>query len=633
MIGFPLPARRGLAQAIRAVILAGAVATALSACADSSYFLSDSERDELYGLELLIGNLELPEGALLVPGAAIRPRISLAAGVAAPASLSLELIPAGGGGALRTGLSLGKPDPASGKTLPLLGRDAFVESMLDLLPPIAVPSGLEPGAYYLELRALGRDGMELAVISRAVFVAAREPAAASIAIYPGVVRPGGMLLLVADVDTAGFDPWIRWSAQGVVLSEGYASKGYARLLWRAPTEAVASTLTFEWFPATPHRTGLTGVLKEKVSILVSAKPTPATDEFADSRNFERLFHLEGDFLEAKGSLEALVSGSPLPDAWSGGVGYRFGQGQGFSMTLDESPRNPGFSLVARLGIDRGAAGTVIGVANGKGAVVVVARDGRLFLELPGRTGDLAVPGPAIPARVFTLSTSVVPVAKRLSVSWHIDGLPVQTAWFEIDAGEWGPYDRFTVGGAAGFYDEAGLWRSPEPRAAYPAWARNQAARYGSALLAAEGFETLAVPESFTRSSGAQATSEGLALDPGASAWLARSFPVSVPLRVRFEGDAVLALAAPGGALLATISSDGMVRFPEAGPASILDPTGGFVISVDGGALSVSSDRSAARAVAPFDGESLALGFVASGGRSFVRRFTILSETTVDSVGK
>ncbi|HOX18941.1 MAG TPA: hypothetical protein PKW82_10825, partial [Spirochaetales bacterium] len=105
MTGFPFAARRGLSQAIRASILAGAVAAGLLACADSSYFLSDSERDELYGLELLIGNLELPEGALLVPGTAIRPRISLADGVAAPAGLSLELVATGGEGALRSNLS------------------------------------------------------------------------------------------------------------------------------------------------------------------------------------------------------------------------------------------------------------------------------------------------------------------------------------------------------------------------------------------------------------------------------------------------------------------------------------------------------------------------------------------------
>jgi len=633
MAKFPLMARRGFSRTIRASILAGAVATGLLACADSSYFLSDSERDELYGLELLIGNLEMPDGALLVPGAAIKPRISLADGVAAPAGLSLELVAVGGASVLRSTLSMGTPDPEPGDAPPQLGRNLAVESMLDKLPSFALPSGLEPGAYYLELRAVGRDGTERAAISRAVFVATREPAAASIAVYPGVVRPGGMLLLVADADADGFDPWVRWSAQGVVLSEGYASKGYARLLWRAPTEAVASTLAFEWFPSVPHRSGLGGVLKEKVSILVPAKAAPVGDEFADAASFERLFRLEGDFLEAKGSVEAEISGSPLPDAWSGGIGFRFDQGEGFSTPLDAFAGNLAFSLVARLAIDRAASGPVIGVGNGEGAVVVSVRDGRLYLELPGRAGDLALPGPALPARVFTLSASVVPVAKRLSISWHIDGSPSQSALFDIDAGEWAPFDRFTVGGAAGLYDEAGVWRSPEPRAAYPAWARNQAAKYGAALLAAEGFESPSVPDSVTRSSGVQATSEGLALDPGASAWLVRTFPVSAPLRVRFDGDAVLALALPGGSVLATISPDGIVRLPDGRMPASLDPTGGLVISVDRGTLSVSSDRSAARAVASFAGEELALGFIAPDVRSFVRHVSVLSETPVDSVGK
>ena len=633
MTGFPFAARRGLSQAIRASILAGAVAAGLLACADSSYFLSDSERDELYGLELLIGNLELPEGALLVPGTAIRPRISLADGVAAPAGLSLELVATGGEGALRSNLSTELSGSGPDKAPPLLGQDVAVDSLLDNLPSMAVPSGLEPGAYYLELRALGRDGVERASISRPVFVVAREPAAASIAVYPGVVRPGGMLLLVAEVDDSTFDPWVRWSANGSVLSEGYASKGYARLLWRAPTEAVASTISFEWFPSVPHRPGLEGVLKEKVSILVPAKAAPVAEEFADTRGFELLFRLEGDFLEAKGGIEAEVSGPTLPDAWSGGVGFRFGQGEGFSVPLEDFAGNLAFSLVARLALDRGALGPVIGVGGGEESVVVGVREGRLYLELPGRAGELAIPGPTLPSRVFTLSASVVPVAKRLSVSWHIDGSPAQSALVDIDSGAWGRFDRFTVGGAAGLYDEAGVWRAPEPRAMYPAWARSQAARYGAALLAAEGFESLSVPDSVTRSSGVQATPEGLALEPGAGAWLSRTFPVSAPLRVRFDGDAVLALAAPGGAVIATASPDGLVRFPDGSVVAALDPAGGLVISVDRGVLSVSGDRSDARAVTPFGGAELAIGFIAPEGRSFVRHVSVLSETPVDSAGK
>lgn len=603
----------------------------LFACADSAYFLSDSERDELYGLDLFVAGLRMPEAVLLVPGAAIKPTMSLAKGVPAPASLSLELVGVEGESAKRSSFIAGAGSSVPDESSPLLGHDVTVESLLEPLPSLIVPSGLEPGAYYLELRALDRDGMERASISRPVFLASRDPAEASIAVYPGVVRPGGMLLLVADFDDEGFDPWVRWSAQGVVLAEGYASKGFDRLLWRAPLEPVASALAFEWFPFAPHRPGLEGVLKEKVSILVPAKANLFGDEFLDSDGFVRLFHLDGDLLDSTGGAEAETNGSPVPDAWSGGLGYRFGQGEGFAVPVGAVPLNAAFSLVSRLALDRDAVGRVIGIEGDADEIAVVVREGRLFLEAPGHSGEGALAGPPVPARPFTLVTSVLPVGKRFLVSWQLDGLPAAASFMDADAATTGPFTRFSVGGAAGLYDEAGLWSKGDARTVYPAWARRQVAEHGTGLLEAEGFESLSVPDSFGGSSGLVSGPEGLVVDRGEVAWLARAFPALPPFRVRFEGDASLALAVPGGEALVAISADGVVRKPDGGVAGVLDPSGGYVVWVDRGVLNVSSDGSSPLAVCAFAGTELAVGFGGQADRSMLRRVSVLAEKSAESV--
>ena len=619
----------------RAVILAGAVIAAAAACEDSSLFLTASERDELYGLDLLVSDATLSDGAIILPGTGIAARVALADGVSTPVGLSLVLLDAGGYEIARTDYLQGEvPAAAAGdpQTPIELGRNATVGALLGGLPAVTVPADLEPGRYLLELSATGTDGSEVAAVSREIFLAASKPAAPVLSILPGVAKPGSMLLLVAESDPGYPDAWGRWSSQGAVLSEGKVSDGFDRLLWRTPVEPAASSIEFEWFPFPPARKDFGSPVIERISVLVPGRGAAASDEFDDSEGFAALYRLEGDFSEALGRAESRPRGRALPDAWSGGLGFRFRTGEGFDAPVGELAHRA-FALVARVDLDADPSGVIASFGTDAGRMAVSAVDGLLAIELPGQD---ALVGPPAPGRPFTVAASFLPLDSGTFVSLSVDGKVAKVFRSPLDPSAWPSEGSLEVGGASGFYDAAGLWVPPDGVSAYPAWARRTVASRSSQVLVAEGFESPVVPATFVPDDSIASTGEGLEIGAGATARLVAEFDPAERFRVSWDGSATLVAFDGHGSTLCSIDREGAVRVPGADSPGTLDPSAGFVFSLDGGRLAVSSgDASPIRIPTAETGSDLRIsfGFKAGGGGSTLRRLAILRDATAYASGK
>ncbi len=117
--------------------------------------------------------------------------------------------------------------------------------------PMDLPEDLEDGVYTLNFTVL--DGSEvLHEESRYLYVVSGVFEVESLETYPPGVGPGDSLSARATLNVAsGYNPWIRWTLDGIVLKEGFLSDTGFLCIFEVPETEGIYSLKVELFPVEP----------------------------------------------------------------------------------------------------------------------------------------------------------------------------------------------------------------------------------------------------------------------------------------------------------------------------------------------------------------------------------------------
>jgi len=496
---------------------------AASSCDVGSTLFTEEELDLMYEVGLSQDGLPLVSGFRATLEKPLEISISVIDGAPEPASMDINLSDANGLEVAAitfvteaedqgTDLPLGVPgtdtpavvNPAEASardTIPEVegtpANSVVVEDLLRDIPPFTVPEGLPDGYYVMSVSVKDDTGTVLSAYSTVLLFFEGYLASPSLAIYPGTVLPGRVSLLkLAAAFPENLDPWIRWSIQGKVTAFGPVSEMMDRLAWEAPMESGIYLAKAEVFPFKPPvGFDLPPASTASIRLPVSTGAIPV-DVLETMPAWSR-FAFEGN-LNDSGSRPRTTEpgsiGSPYPETYASGYGYRLGNGSGlfspstlipagnpeggipdFTVVFVTAPipDKPGskngylLTFATRDGSDR----LVLGVENGY--PYVASKASRIASQVP------------LPANLSRLAIYISPTATNASVSFYIDDKPagsgtLPTGFFNALPGS------CTIAGGSGYdavYDEIIILEG-----SYPSFWLSETNRLGPALLAASGFE-------------------------------------------------------------------------------------------------------------------------------------------------
>jgi|GEM_PF-1735667 len=472
------------------------------------------------------------------------------------------------------------------------------------LPPVDLPS-LEPGMYRIVFR-LYREGEETQKVERLFFFAPGEYRLVGVTSYPPSFFPNSSGLLRAQLDVPeSADPYLRWSMDGKTLGEGYLSRGANEILFTSPAEEGVYRVRVELFPTGPVsgiQFDFTSSVTQSAEVFVQRRARLGEKDLTPEESYFTLFHFMGNvrddgvrpalFEKARDDVEVL--GDPGLRIMSDLFGYYLDGQSGFALDDVALPFYGGklspFSLNVRVYPD--------GAQDERTIFAAQSADGTLSFRLSTGTGG--VPALAlshgseravvsasepmiIPGEPTLMSVSVVPGPTETTVMWFADGLAVSTAVAPVGFGkpgraeetpEWNEVaGRTVIGGENGFrgvIDEFGVYFRDEeqnPSTDANLFRKAQREEHGAALVYAEGFEGITVPDNLQTNGVVSVAGGSLYLDPGASVL----FPAFL-----FENEDLI-LEVEVGAIPADVI--GSLRFFQAGGDPAADPL--FVLRTDG----------------------------------------------------
>jgi hypothetical protein len=600
-------------SALRGTVLAIVFSAMALSCELSSSFLSESERSALYEVELSSkagesDSVEIENGAYIDAGAALSIAISKLSGagevayldfivegtdvehrLAGPAAKTLTV--PGSDAAAADAQSDDAPvnpdaaqpseeQPAASQPLRAESIYRLVPDLEGTLPPLVLPPDLAPGAYRLSLKLASSEGKSLQKLSIIAFIGLPLPTIDSVTVFPPSIEPSQAVLLAAALEQPIGDPWLRWSRDGMPFAEGLFSEELDRVVWTAPRAEGAYSLSLEVFPAAPPDDlgfPFRAAAVQDLKAMVKASPGGSADEFADPLSYLSLLRLDGTFddmgVRSRES-QPVPFGKPRIDVYSGGFGYRFGEGAGIQIPGLMPPASQdaaaAFSLVFRLA-PAAAAGRLARFASGDGsyALDVGLDEGRPYVAFRGGVVEeeaRSYAAQTLPLSPRTIVVCLRPGAESTLVSWNFEGEPVEAENLPPlpvppagDAALGGP------GSVPGVYDAFGLMSPSGPaRPLAPASYRlAMRRRWKSTLYLAEGFEDGLLPPQATAEGGLSPAVGSLRLEGAASVGFAAALRGDRPFVVEAElsGDlhsVVLALARQGGAPLFSVNGEGEV---------------------------------------------------------------------------
>lgn len=307
---------------------------------------------------------------------------------------------------------------------------------------IAVPE-LPAGTYRLVL-TLFNGQSEVRSERRTFFVSGDELRIDSVSTYPASFFPDSTGLARTSIDAPGTsDPYLRWSIQGNVVSEGYLSDGLDEVEVNAPAEEGVYELQLELFPAGPTEDvtlEFSSTISQTTELVVRRTVEPGPNDLSPQESYYALFHFMGNTRDV-GARPELMSrpetrlamiGAPRPDIRQDVFGYYLNGSAGFQVNdvlvpfRDDRPTP--FSLNFRLVPDEVTERATLlrSVAeNDSFRLVLSARSGGgMELELGYGTSShtFESPRPLLNAGTPTnLSISVVPQGSGVTVVWYRDG--------------------------------------------------------------------------------------------------------------------------------------------------------------------------------------------------------------------
>jgi hypothetical protein len=583
-----------------------AIASLASAsCELSSGLLSESERSSLYTVKLKSGDAALDNGSFIQAGSSVVAEVTKLSGAEDIAFLDMGL----------SGTEISERLAGPAAKAAAKGSKA-VSSIEGAMPPLELPSSLEPGAYSLTLQLSSADGKSLQKTSVLVFVGLTMPKVESVSLYPPSVEPGQGILLGVSLDTAtgAADPWIRWSRDGVSFAAGLLSEGADRVVWTAPRAEGAYSLSVEAFPCAPpagSTYAFRSTSRQDLKAMVKATTGGSADEFSDPLAFLSLLRLDGSFDDSGVRSRAegpAPFGSPSLDVYPGGFGYSFGASAGVRIPGLMPPTFQGssvpFSAVFRLA-PQSSSGYLLRFASTDAAYLLELGldEGKPYATL--RVGDAefrSLAAVALTSAPHTLVATIRPGATETLVTWNVDGarvdapsllpLPNPPAGSAIIGGSGslpGVYDAFGLMGATG----------PSRPIAPPSYRLASRRSFKSSIAIAEGFEEGILPPGAVATGNATASYGAILLAEGASVDFGSVSKLDKPLRAEADlvGEAArfsLAFKDKAGKQLFSVGGGGDVfdgegrlrgRIPaaEGRLAFIVVPgRGGFAVSAPDG---------------------------------------------------
>jgi hypothetical protein len=590
----------------RGLLITLAISAFFFSCDLSSGFLSDSERSSVYTLTVSAADGSgLADGTVILPGTEIAAVVAKKSGAGDLATLDFSLMNQNGKNA--AGLRLFTP---SAKTQPDTSSVASASSksiaVIDgKLAGFLVPEGIVAGCYVLSASISGPDGAVLQKKTINIFVGQSRPIIDSVSTFPPSVEPGASVLLGLTVSwlpltvppsatgavvNETHDPWIRWRKDGSTFADGLLSKGLDKVVWPAPRNEGAYSISVEVFPSAPLIGGsysFPAPVHQDLKVMVIAPPGGSGNDFADPLAFYSLLRLDGTFDDV-GTRPRIIQpesfGSPSLDTYSSGFGYRFGPSSGVRIPGLMPPISSGkiadFSTILRLDSEK-SDGVLVRFASDDGSYLLVLgiKDSRPYVEsqVAGKTQRSTAISP-LPRFPLTIGASLKPEGDKLSISWNAEGERIEAPSLSLPPAP--PEGSAQIGGPQslpGVYDGFGLIAGGNS----PSYRLASRRKWKASLIIAESFEDGVLPSLSTTSGGVSVSSGSLLLEPGGALTLEPSFGIASALVIEadIEGDrssCALALSTPRGEHVLSVGGTGDVYDPSGKMAGILPSAEGRI---------------------------------------------------------
>jgi len=532
------------------ILILGLIMAAVSACDIGTTLFTDEELDSMYEIGVSQSGSSISTGSRILGSMPIKLSVTSVDGAPEASSLDLQLLDANG-------------NEASALSFPVDGTAVTA-------PPVTLPEGLADGYYQLNVSLRDSGGKLLSSYSAVILVFSGSLPAPRLAAYPGELVTGGTTLLKLEAyDLKGLDPWVRWSLDGTLLSEGFISDHADRIPWRTPAANGVYIARAELFPFKPPAgSDVPPLVKAEIRMPVSLS-TALSDPFSRIAAWS-LLPFDADF-DDQGprphDAEPLALGFPYLDTYATGFGYAMGAGAGaFSASsllpvIESSDRVAPFTAVfvlAPLSANpKQGSGHLLVAYDDKGArnLEIGVADGYPYV---GSDGARVSANALIPADVTRLAVSIAPSNEGASISFYIDEKPVGTGTVPVSLFKDSP-GACSIAGENGYvaiYDELRIIPGP-----YPAFYISETAAKGASLVAASGFEGGTLGPNMSLRGGFSLGDGKLTLQPGSSLSIGSPGLPAAGASLSFElldGDVESSIGLADGSVLA-VASNGSVR--------------------------------------------------------------------------
>jgi hypothetical protein len=390
----------------------------------------------------------------------------------------------------------------------------LTDEELELLLP-----ELETGQYTIVFTVLDEEGgREEEKIS--FFYINAEYAIRGISSYPPTTMAGHEIVLEADlIYPQQANPYVRWSQDDIVLARGTLAEGFHKITWIAPKKEGVYSIRVELFPVPPPLGGdfsFSSSVELTAKLFVSTASLLTEDELIPENSYYGLFHLNGS-LHNSGLLgtenskeEAQEIGQPRWSNKNGIMGLETGSGTGFRYPFNILPILDGelspctitFKLLST-GENKGKNLMVIDenedfqfriFFDSKDQLIATIGFQNTLLYLPSGIFGLT------PGQHHRIDLSLAPLKAHLQALWFLDGRQTASIVEVAPPGDLTPKGQTIIAGNNGFsgtLTELGVYyRDPLDRLSVDPGIYRMAMqqKYGRALLLAEGFEGLYLPD-------------------------------------------------------------------------------------------------------------------------------------------
>ncbi len=390
------------------------------------------------------------------------------------------------------------------------------EDLEKTLSSIALPE-LDSGLYKL-LFTLSEEG-ELLLEREITFFYSQgeEYGVNGISVYPPVLYPGGDGILFSDLEIpVESDPFLRWSIDDTIISEGYLAGGSDILAWNAPEIEGVYSITLEIFPEGPvpgEDFLFNSTVYLNAEIFVSKNQRIGKNEFYPEDKYYSLYHFRGEtedygYREEKSG--TLVLGDPefsfrdsVPGFYMDGLsGYRINEillPFKTGILEDKGVLEP-FSFKMRILFEELPSGKDLfrTLSDDESFLFAVSADekGLLGVEFKSNKTDILIStGTVLPEGLQVITVSVVPGEEDILFLVFINEKPVFSGsypYLPVKHDLSGYSVISGTEGVSGIIDEFGIFSDEgiDPDVYYQTMLR----KYGNSLVYAEGFDGISVPD-------------------------------------------------------------------------------------------------------------------------------------------